>query len=354
MPGRDTASIRRLLVVMPTWFGDIIMATPTIRALRQALPDAFITALTPAPLVPLLDGLPDVDCVMPAAPKDKGSAFFAQARELRDGAFDAAVLLPNSARSAMLVRLAGISRRIGYDRDGRGLLLTDRLIPRRNGKEFLPVPTLDYYLQLARYLGAAGDDPAMRVHVSDDADRRAAQLLGDADGREAVLLNPGAQKLEKRWPTERFAQLADRLAEAYGVAVAVTGSPAERDVLDAVIRAASCQVLDLPKRGMDLHVLKAMTRRAAVLVTNDTGPRHLAAAVETPVVTLFGPTTPDWTEIGYAKERAVVAPDAGQPGSIRQITVDAVFDAVSGFLGAAGAGQPVERAERVAVGSASA
>ncbi len=323
---------RRLLVVMPTWFGDCLMATPTLRALRRGLPGTHISAYLPAALAPLLEGSADVDSILPGQPKSKGGAFLEEAKQLKAGGFDAAVLLPNSMRSALLVRLAGIPRRIGYDRDGRGLLLTDRLIPRRRGRRFLPVPTLDYYLQLARYLGATGDDPSMSVAVSDEADRRAEALLGEAHGKPVVLLNPGAQKPAKRWPAERYASLADRCRNELGVAVAVTGSPAERPILQAVIASAQRDILDLPARGMDLHVLKAVMRRSAVLVTNDTGPLHLAAAAGIPVVTLFGPTTPEWTEIGYDRERMVIAPDAGQPESIRQITVDQVFEAVTELL----------------------
>ncbi|MEM7576572.1 MAG: glycosyltransferase family 9 protein, partial [Planctomycetota bacterium] len=233
----------------------------------------------------------------------------------------------NSFRWAWVAWRAGIPKRIGYARDGRGAMLTDRLVPRRVGTRFLEVPTLEYYLQLARFLGAQGKDAAMRLPVDDAADRNAQRLLECAESRPIALLNPGAQKPEKRWPAERFAALADRCVDQLGLAVAVTGSPAERAIVDAVCDAADAEMMNLPKLGVDLSTLKAIVQRAAVLITNDTGPRHLAAAVNTPVVTLFGPTTPAWTEIDFPFERIVTATPDASPGPMGNISVDAVFAA---------------------------
>ncbi|MEM8739378.1 MAG: lipopolysaccharide heptosyltransferase II [Planctomycetota bacterium] len=335
MPTRDQHQpARRLLVVMPTWFGDILMATPTLRALRTLWPDAHLAVLVRENLTDLVEGLSAIDQILPAPAKGQGGSAFRLAKRLSRMDFDTAVLLPNSFRSAALVAMAGIPRRVGYDRDGRGVLLTDRLIPRRESRVFLPVPTLDYYLSLARYLGAPSQDGdhAMHVATRPEDDARAAELLAPAKGRPVVLFNPGAQKPAKRWPAERFAQLAARCTEERGCAVAVTGSPAERDVLARVTGAATTAVIDLPKAGMNVRLLKSVARHAAVMVTNDTGPRHLAAAVGTPLVTLFGPTTPEWTHIGFDHERQVVARDAGQPDSIKQITVDEVFRRVEELL----------------------
>ncbi|MEM8781545.1 MAG: lipopolysaccharide heptosyltransferase II [Planctomycetota bacterium] len=331
----DGRSIGRLLVVMPTWFGDCVMATPTLRALRRACPETAIEALVAEPLIPLMDGAEGVDAWRAAEPKRGFGWAGRQSEALRHGGFDACVLLPNSFRWAWAAWRAGIPMRIGYARDGRGALLTDRLVPRRVGSRFLEVPTLEYYLQLARYLGADGRDVAMRLPVDDASDRQAEQHLSPAEGRPVVLLNPGAQKPEKRWPAERFADLADRCVERLGVAVAVTGSPAEREIVDAVCGRARSEPMNLPALGVDLPTLKAIARRAAVLVTNDTGPRHLAAAVGTPVVTLFGPTTPAWTEIDFPLERIVTATPDASPGPVADIPVEPVFAAVAELMDAA-------------------
>lgn len=317
---------KKLLVVMPTWLGDCVMATPTLRALRTLYPEAHISALIRHNLRPILDGLDSVDRVLSVRPRTKKPGakktrrrrtLVGLGRRLSKGGFDTAVLLPNSFKSAALVSVAGIPRRVGYDRDGRGVLLTDRLIPRRHRGKFLPVSTLDYYLGLARYLGAEDPGHAMELAVRNETDAKAYQRLHDVgfdveDG-ELLLINPGAQKEMKRWPAERFGALIDQFAEHHGMVPAVTGSPAERGVLDGVIAAAKTPVLDLPKLGMDLHMLKAVVRRSRLMVTNDTGPRHIAAALGTPVATLFGPTTPEWTQIGFADE-AQVMPDRPASG----------------------------------------
>lgn len=335
MPKRDQHQpAERLLVVLPTWFGDILMATPTLRALRRLWPDTHLAVLVRENLVELVEGLPYVDEVVPMLKKGKGASAFRLAKRLSKLKYDTAVLLPNSFRSAALTSMSGIPRRIGYERDGRGVLLTDKLIPRRSGRRFIPVPTLDYYLSIVHYLGghAYEGDHVMEVATRPEDDQRAAGLLAGAKGRPVVLLNPGAQKEFKRWPAERFAQLAARCSNELGCAVAVTGSPDERGVLARVTGAATTTIIDLPKAGMNVRLLKSVTKHAALMVTNDTGPRHLAAACDTPVVTLFGPTTPEWTEIGYDKERQVVARDAGHAESMKQIRVDEVFDAVAGLL----------------------
>lgn len=325
----------RLLVLMPTWFGDCMMATPTLRAMRELWPDTEIAVLIRESLAPLVEGLGSIDQVVTMPGKGKGVSAFRLAKRLAKMDFDTAILLPNSFRAAALASMAGIPRRIGYDRDSRGVLLTDRLLPRKDGRHYLPVPTLDYYLMIARYLGAPPreGDHLMEVATRPEDDQRAAAMLSAAKGRPVVLLNPGAQKPMKRWPAERFAALADRCVSQLGCAVAVTGSPDEREVLAAVTGASAGRIIDLPKAGMNVTLLKSVTRQCALMVTNDTGPRHLAAACGVPVVTLFGPTTPDWTEIGFDLERQVIAREAGRPESMQHITLDEVFEPVRELLG---------------------
>lgn len=312
---------------MPTWFGDCLMATPTLRALREAFPDAELTAAIEPPLTPLLEGLgpaEGVDRILPIHKARAPRALRAAAETLRRENFEAAVLLPNSFRSALLARLAEIPRRIGYDRDRRGLLLTERLVPRRGVRRrgdgggvarsagFLPVPTVDYYLSLARFCGAGPVDPTLRVAVTASDRDNARRVLGEAsdggpDPRPLVLLNPGSAKPRKRWSAARFGRLADLLIERHGVRVALLGSPAEEPVRRRVQAAASQELADLPAAGLTLGGLKAVVERASLLVTNDTGPRHLAAALGTPCTVLYGTTSPHWTDLGCPTERAVVA-----------------------------------------------
>ena len=313
--------IERLLIVMPTWVGDVVMATPTLRALRGLFTRAQITVLSNRNVRPLLDGCPWVDRVVTVRQGSKrpdqpgkstvGRGMLPLARRLGAAHFDVAVLLPNSFRAALLVRLAGIDRRVGYDRDGRGGLLTDLLVPRRDHDGYVPVSTRDYYLGIARFLGATRVETTMQLFTRREDDQAADDLLARCghevhSGRRLVVINPGAKFGQaKLWPAPRFARLADLLIQRHDVDVALTGAPDERVILDEVQAAARHELCDLPAGGLNLKRLKSVMRRCDLLVTNDTGTRHIGAAIGTPVVTIFGPTNPAWTTIDYDAERQV-------------------------------------------------
>lgn len=302
---------------MPTWVGDAVMATPTLRALRALYPNAHITAMCRPLVRPIIDACPWVDRLVTVRAKRKGKSDLRRVgpisliRRIASAKFDTAVLLPNSFRSALMVRMAGIPRRVGYDRDGRGFMLTDLLEPLRSkGGKFIPVPTKDYYLGVARYLGATIRDESMELFTRPDDDARAAALLvaaGVPENKRVVLLNPGANYGDaKMWMPERFAAVGDRLAREHSAVICVTGAPKERAILDRVMQASKERIIDLTAHGMDLTLLKSIVKRSHLLITNDTGPRHIAAALGVPVVTVFGPTDPAWTEIHFEHERQVM------------------------------------------------
>ena len=334
---------QRLLIVLPSWVGDAAMATPTLRSLRELYPDSRITWMLKDYVRPVIDGCPWYDRLLVARPRKRPQEP-AERRShrrppglvarLRRRRFEAAVLLPNSFRSALLVSTAGIPRRIGYDRDSRGLLLTDRLLPMRRKGKYVPVSAVDYYLGLARYLGSASPDRRLRLFTRPKDDARADHLIREhgieTDSRPLVLLNPGAATKGRRklWPAARFAALADALMDQHGVAVALCGSPSERTILDAVHDSAKQRLIDLPRLGCDLTLLKSIMRRSALVVTNDTGARHLAAGLDVPVISLFGPTDPRWTQLAYERERTIQSPD----GRMESIPTPAVLQAAEQAL----------------------
>jgi heptosyltransferase-2 len=313
----------RILVVQPSWVGDAVMATPTLRALRQRFPAAEISYLMKRYVKPLYAGMPWADRLITyRTGKTKAKAgkgdFFELAARLRAAKFDAAVLLPNSFKAALICRMAKIKQVVGYDRDGRGFLLSDRLLaPKENGK-FVPSPIIRYYLGLANYMGAGARDLTMELFVT-PAERRDAEavlvrggLAADLDRPASqgkpplVLLNPGANYgAAKLWKAEYFAELADRLMGELGATVLISAAPKERPIVEQVKRFMKRAPVDLSNKGVDLGSLKEIVRRCDLMVTNDTGPRHVAAAMNVPVVTIFGPTHPEWTEIYYPKERQV-------------------------------------------------
>ncbi len=335
----------RLLIVMPSWVGDTVMAMPTVSALRTLYPQAHIAALARPAVEPIIDACPWIDQILSGNARSKST--FALVRRLRRQKFDMAVVLPNSFRSALTVKMARVPRRVGYDRDGRGFLLTDRLVARRAGGEYVPVPTRDYYLGIASYLGAADADPTMRLFTHEPDDEQARQLLTEQgcppQESPLVLLIPGAAYgPAKRWLPQRFAQVADRCGEAFGAKVLIGGAAHDRDVVDQVAAAMNHTAVNLPALGVDLRLFKSIVRLVSLLISNDTGPRHIAAAFGVPVVTIFGPTDPAWSHIGFDKERQVMVKVECGPCQLKtcpldhrcmkQIDTDMVFEHAAQLL----------------------
>lgn len=312
----------RILVVQPSWVGDAVMATPTLRALRELYPTAQISYLLRRYVKPIYTGMPWADRLITyrtgKTNAKAGRSLFDLAARLRAAKFDTAILLPNSFKSALICKLAGITRVVGYERDGRGFLLSDKLLPAKDKGKFLPTPIVRYYMGLAGYLGSRNRDLRMELFVTPNERHDAEQLLErsgldptlDRPARSGrpplVILNPGAQYGDaKCWLPEHFAAVADRLIEEQGATVLISGAPKERRLLDALQRHMKHAAVDLVQKGLSLGALKEIVRRCDVMITNDTGPRHIAAAMNVPVVTVFGPTHPEWTEIDFAAERKV-------------------------------------------------
>jgi heptosyltransferase-2 len=321
MPTRE--SFRKILVVQPSWVGDAVMATPALRAIRARFPESRISYLLRRYVKPIYNGMPWADQIITyRTGKQVGltgrGSVFDLAKRLGGAEFDLAILLPNSFKTALICKLAGIPRVLGYERDGRGFLLSDKLQPgpKQNG-QFIPSPIIDYYMALAQYLGCDDRDKSMELFITPaeraEADAVLARLGIETGERPAaqgrgprVILNPGAQYgAAKCWLPEYFAQLADRLIDERGATVLLSSSPKERAIIDAISRHMKHPPLDLARAGQTLGSLKEIIRRCDLMITNDTGPRHIAAALSVPVVTIFGPTHPEWTEINFAAERKV-------------------------------------------------
>jgi heptosyltransferase II len=312
---------QKILIVQPNWVGDAVMATPALRALRQLYPQAHIAYLMRRYVKPLYTGMPWADQLITyrtgKTKKKAGKGLFDLGRRLRSAKFDLAILMPNSFQAALVCKMANIPRVVGYERDGRGFLLSDKLLPQKEKGKFIPTPIVKYYMGLAQYLGSAQRELSLQLFVTDSEKRQAAEVLcrSGLDGldrpasrgqRPMILLNPGAQfGAAKCWLPEYFASLADRLIDELGANVLISAAPRERAIVDAILRGMKHIPIDLLAKGSTLGALKEIVRRCDLMVTNDTGPRHIAAAFDVPVVTIFGPTHPEWTEIYFAKERKV-------------------------------------------------
>jgi heptosyltransferase II len=298
----------RIALLLPNWIGDVVMATPAIRAVRERFPSARLAAVCKPYVTALLDGSPWFDEIVLF---DKSGPWlqrsFAVAGRLRRERFDAAVLFTNSFRSALIAKLSGCKRRIGFARYGRSLLLTDRLHSIRDERGRLkPAPIIDDYNRLVKPLGV--DDPGFRMELfTTPADEEASQRVWrdyELDRfPEVIGLNSGgAFGAAKHWPVKQFAELARQFADRRGSAVLALCGPNERDIARDIVRQAGRpNVVSLADRSLSLGLTKACVRRLDLLVTTDSGPRHFAAAFDRPVVTLFGPTFIDWTETYFSR-----------------------------------------------------
>lgn len=292
----------RIVVYCPNLIGDTVMATPILRALRQAYPEAWIDAILKPNVAPTLDAAPWIDGRLLFDPRSSAKGLSARAlvRTLRGTRYDLGLLLPNSFRSAWLFWRGQVARRVGYARGGRGILLTDSLRAPASRGRFLPTPAVEYYAALSRLAGAPVTSLRPELFTT-EADERAADTawsdLGLGTDRPVVLLNTGgAFGPAKSWPAESFARLARRLADDAGADVVVLCGPAERDAARSIAsQAAHPRVASLADQPLSIGLSKACVRRAALLVTTDSGPRHFAAALGVPVVSLFGPTHIAWT-----------------------------------------------------------
>ena len=267
------------MIVAPNWLGDAVMALPAIAGVRLGQPDASIAVAARPSVAPLFTLVPGVDEVV--ALTDTGPSPLAGR--------DAVLRLPNSFRSALMVRRAGVPERWGYSTDWRGLLLT-RGVPRPPSG----LHQIDYYQHLVRALGFPTGPDAPRLDVPPALRETGAELLRHAgwDGRTPIVaLAPGAAYgSAKRWPPSAFADLAAGLADE-GVACIIVGAAADRGTADEVSRAVAgrARLIDLTGQT-DVPTLAGVLACCRALVANDSGALHLAAALGVNVTAVFGPT----------------------------------------------------------------
>jgi len=327
-------SAREILVRGPNWTGDLIMATPGFRALRAGFPDARITLQLRAGLLPLVDGAPWFDAVLPVESHQRGpAALLREGRVLRRRArFDLGLCLPDSFESALLMRAAGVRRVVGYARGGRSALLHQAVpLPGPSaggaldagGRRLLLAREL-HVLGLVEALGCERRGTALELFVTDAEEREACEQLRargvDPDAKLA-LLAPGASfGPSKLWPAASFAAVGDALA-GEGVQVAVVGTPDER-ALSARVRAAMQRPAADLAGAVGLGGLKALVRRARALVANDAGARHIAVAFGVPCIVVMGPTALEKTNLNLERVSVISADVACRPCYLRECPID--------------------------------
>lgn len=334
-------------VMLPNWIGDVAMATPALRALRRHFgPRASITGILRPYVADVLAGTPwlnDAILFDQRASESKHRSWHVL-RELRSRQFDVLLLFTNSLRTAAVAWLSGAKQRVGYSRYGRRWLLNRALEPPREGNQLAPISAVDYYLELAYAVGCPHESPHLELatlSVDEQAADEVWRDLGLAAAERVVVLNTGAAAgSAKHWPVEHFAALARRIVDQTDAAVLVVCGPAERAAAAQIERRAQHRlVTSLADRLPDIGLTKACIRRSQLVVTTDSGPRHFAAALDVPVVALFGPTDPRWADNHHPREIQLrqelpcspcgkkVCP-LGHHRCMRELSVERVFAAV--------------------------
>jgi heptosyltransferase-2 len=320
---------RRILVRGTNWLGDAVMTTPALLRLREKFPGAHIAILTPEKLKDLWKTHPAIDEIISFAPEENIFAVAKKLKRAREDArptnFDLALVLPNSPRSAIEVFLARIPKRIGYARPWRNFFLTQTVVPRaeavkmqkrsvteiqkliakkpeaRSQKPEFPESAHQSfeYLHLAAVVGANPETLPPKLVVTPEEIEAGKKKFGlDKISNPIFGLNPGAEYgVAKRWPVERFIAAAKEIQQKTNCVWILFGGKNDLPItnqIESAIRNSKSEIRNLCGKT-SLRELMALLKSCHMLLTNDTGPMHVAAALGVPVVAIFGSTSPELT-----------------------------------------------------------
>ena len=326
MTSLKSHEIKRIVVRTPTWVGDAVMSVPALRELRRIFPHAHITLASPPGTADIFIDADFADDVLVSERHTLST--FHDAREWRRRQFDLAVLFQNAFAAAATAFLARVPGRVGYDADRRGFLLTNSLsLPDWRSKRHESFYYLNIVAELERIcLGTASieGEPRFDLRVSNEREDEARRIVSEAGvqaGKPVAIICPGSiNSRAKRWPAERFAALADRLIDAR-MNVVLVGSPRELEVSKEVAALCAHQPIMLTGQTTVAQAV-AIISIGDLLVTNDTGPAHIGAALDTPTLVIFGPTNPLTTYPLSANAEMIRQPPDCAPCMLRDCPID--------------------------------
>jgi heptosyltransferase-2 len=296
------------LVWLPSPLGDVVLCTPALRAIRNCLADEKIYFFASSAAAHLLSLCQFNDEWL----IQQTHSTFAIAKALRRHKFSRAILFKNSFASALVVFLAGVPSRIGYAREARGPLLTDKLYPpREQDGKYKSISMIDYYLAVAFWMGGDTADRSLQLEIDQNKTKLLRTKLPAVatSTRPIIVLVPGgAFGPSKCWLPDRYAKTADWLVENYNamVVISVAPNPAEQRIAGQICQSSKHKLISLADTPLGLGELKSLFSLAELVITNDTGPRHIAIALRRKVITLFGPNDPAWTQTNYENEIQII------------------------------------------------
>lgn len=342
-------SFKNILIIKPSSLGDIVLALPALTALRRSFTSSRISWLVRPEFAALLENHPHLDEIIPFERKFLGKAWFhpgafgalvSLTRRLRNDRFDAVFDLQGLFRTASLAWLSGCKKRFGRAdaREFAHIFYTDK-VPQGVDCAHL----VDYYLEIIAAAGAGEISVEFIVPQEPAAAESILRLLanhGIASNSYAVLV-PGSAHRDKCWPTERFAEVADRIATQFGLSIVATGTGPEAPVVERLSKKSNVPITNLAGQT-SLSELMALLRGAKLVVSNDTGPGHIAAASGVPLVLMFGRSNP-LRVAPYRRKECIVAIDPDGRGldinstdprhDIKAITVEQVYQKVCEQIG---------------------
>jgi len=323
--------IERVVVRGVNWVGDAVMTVPALRELRRVLPQAQITLVTRPWAEGLFSGAEFLDELLIYERRPRSlRAVARQIRQWRSRRFDLALLFQNAFEAALIAGAAKVPVRIGYATDGRRALLTHPLpVPGWRGERHEIFYYLNIVAELERLLYGRSAimerEPQFALGVSEKRKKRAREFLSEQGvkmDRPLVALCPGSTNSRaKRWPAERYAILADRFIEEAGASVLLIGSPDELEVSHEVQARMKNEPIVLTGRT-ELEQAVGVLSLVDVLITNDTGPAHIASALNRPTLVIFGPTDPRTTRPYPSVAEIIRHPPDCAPCMLRDCPID--------------------------------
>lgn len=305
----------KTIVYLPNWLGDMVMATPLLCSLRQS-EEGEIWAVGKASAMHLYNGLNLFNRFIPYD-GTSGVRFLDTVSNVKNPCFERGIVLPHSFRSALLFFLSSVRNRIGYARNGRGFMLTEKVREAHQA----PEPTVEHYLRILDTLGASRTVESPKLGITDDEERRFDERFVDI-GRDYGVFIVGAEYgPSKRWPESYFSRLADMIVEDLSARIYLLPGKGEEAIAMQVVEGARHKDR-IELKTMDMRELKVCLARAAFVVSNDTGPRHIAAALSVPTFTILGPMDERYTLYRSDSTHCLSADVACRPCNKRKCATD--------------------------------
>ncbi len=280
---------RRILIARTDRIGDVLLSTPVIKALREKFPQAFISMMVAPYAKEIVEGNPNLDEVIIYDKDGKHKSWWRTvkfASRLKKKKFDLAIILHPTNRVHLLAFLAAIPERLGYDRK-LGFLLTRR---QKHLKQEGSKHEADYNLDLLSSLGVTGNAHDLFMPIKQESEQYVQELFnkeGISSTDKLLAINPGASCTSKIWPAQRFAQVAEKLTSIYNFKIIILSGPKEMQLADKISREIKGKIIDLAGKT-SVSQLASVLKRCSLFISNDSGPVHIASAVGTPVISIFG------------------------------------------------------------------